>query len=159
VIHNDDVVSIRFTLAPPDGTLIGPSHLDRHVDITQREHRRREVFEALEGRAPSIRGELADAKSAVTDLDQPQEQCEGIAEEIAALRDRKDTVIADLVDSFESSITTAFDVFDPSFESARLVDTDDGFELIIARDGREVGVDTRVKERSNDSGLSPWPAN
>jgi predicted nucleic acid-binding Zn-ribbon protein len=95
----------------------------------------------VEVRLEDAREELEDAESAAEELQQLEDQREEIAEEIATLRDRKDAVISDLVDSFEASITTVIDVFDPSFESARLVDTDDGFELVIARDGREVGVD------------------
>jgi hypothetical protein len=57
------------------------------------------------------------------------------------LRDRKDAVVSDLVDSFEGAITTVIDVFNPSIESARLVDTQNGFDPVIVREGREVGVD------------------
>jgi hypothetical protein len=50
-------------------------------------------------------------------------------------------VVSDLLDSFEAAITTVIDVFDPSFEPAQLVHIDDGFELAIAREGREVAAD------------------
>jgi hypothetical protein len=45
-------------MASPDGALVDTGHLVRHIQITQREHSLAEVFEALEGRTPSIRGDL-----------------------------------------------------------------------------------------------------
>jgi hypothetical protein len=95
----------------------------------------------VEVRLEDAREDLSEAERAAEEREQLENQREEIVEEIAALRDRKDAVVSGLVDSFEGAITTVIDVFDPSFESARLVDTDDGFELVIAREGREVGVE------------------
>lgn len=64
-----------------------------------------------------------------------EEERTQIAEEIVALRERKERTKRLLRESFDEFIEDVLDVFEPGFESARL--TDD-FSLIVARDGREV---------------------
>jgi DNA repair exonuclease SbcCD ATPase subunit len=100
-----------------------------------------EEITRLEVRLEDAEADLEAAEEAAEKVERLEDQREEIAAEIRRLRDRKESVIETLVESFEDSISTVIGQFEPSFEAARLVTKDDAFELVIARDGREVGVD------------------
>jgi chromosome segregation ATPase len=100
-----------------------------------------EEITRLEVRLEDAEADLEAAEEAADQVEQLNNQREEIAAEIRRLRDRKESVIETLVESFEDSIATVIDRFEPSFEAARIVSKDEEFELVIARDGREVEVD------------------
>jgi chromosome segregation ATPase len=95
----------------------------------------------LEVQLEDAREELEEAEKASETVTQLEAQREEIADEITNLRERKEAVVSELLDSFEDAIETVIERLEPSFETARLVNRDDEFELVIARDGREVQVD------------------
>jgi DNA repair exonuclease SbcCD ATPase subunit len=95
----------------------------------------------VEVRLEDARGDLEAAEAAADEAEQLRDQREEVAGEIVSLRERKENVISDLVDSFEEAIDDVIEQFEPSFERARLVEKDDEFQLVIARDGREVSID------------------
>jgi chromosome segregation ATPase len=108
---------------------------DEHAEDLENEITRIEV------RLEETQEELEAAKGAAAEFEQLREQREEVATELVSLRERKERVISDLVNSFEAAIDDVIERFEPSFERARLVEQDEGFDLVIARDGREVGID------------------
>ena len=77
-----------------------------------------------------------------------QTQIDELRQETQSLRARREHVIATARGAFDDALEDVVEMFEPSFESARLekhVDPDTGetanLELIIARDGREITVD------------------
>lgn len=81
------------------------------------------------------REELEACERAAGQVDHLEDQREEIAAEIADLRDRKERLRTQLRKEFDAAIDEVVDRFDTSFEAARLTGT---FDLVIARDGREV---------------------
>jgi chromosome segregation ATPase len=97
----------------------------------------------------SQRADYADLESRAQERDRLQERYESLSEEIEDLRSRREQVIRTARTAFDEALEDVVEKFDPSFERARLknhVDPDSGrteqLELIIARDGREISVDT-----------------
>lgn len=89
--------------------------------------------------------ELADAREELTSIEQQAEAEDAIAArrdelsaEIEELRTRKERKKRDARDAFDEAIETVLETFEPGFESARLTA---GFDLVVARGGREVGPD------------------
>ncbi|MFW6384817.1 MAG: archaea-specific SMC-related protein [Halodesulfurarchaeum sp.] len=89
--------------------------------------------------------ELEDAKETLADLESQAEDVAALREkhetqtdEIRELRSRKDTVKQRTRDAFEGAMNNILDRFDTGFESARLTG---GFDLLVARQGREVSLD------------------
>lgn len=80
--------------------------------------------------------------------DQLEKEVNEFSDEIEALRSRRESVIQRARDAFDEALEDVVAKFNPSFEKARLkkhVDNSgrtEQLELIIARDGREISVDT-----------------
>lgn len=84
------------------------------------------------------REELEEARSVADQVETLEEQREEIAAEIADLRQRKERLRGQLREEFDDAIDELVATFDTSFEGARLTST---FDLVVARDGREVDRD------------------
>lgn len=89
--------------------------------------------------------ELEDAREELESLETRAERREtlsaerdALGEEIESLRTRKERVRRETREAFEEAMSTVLSTFEPGFESARLTPA---FELVVARDGREVGTD------------------
>jgi len=102
-----------------------------------------------EAKLESQRTEQTDLESRAKQREQLQERYDTLSEEIEDLRSRRKQVIRTARTAFDEALEDVVEKFDPSFERARLknhVDPQSGrterLELIIARDGREISVDT-----------------
>lgn len=91
------------------------------------------------------RAELEDAREELEECERASEHVDlleaeraELAEEITALRERKERMREQLRTEFDEAIKGLIDQFDTSFESARLTPN---FELVIARDGRQISRD------------------
>lgn len=96
-----------------------------------------------------LQDEKATLEEQAQQRDQLQEKIDRITEEIETLRSRHERIVQSARESFDEALEDIIEEFDPSFEQARLekhVDPNSGrteqLELIIARDGREITVDT-----------------
>lgn len=108
--------------------------------------------EAVDEKLTDVRSEIKYTEAELEDTREEIEQCERaaekietletqretISEEIADLRDRKERRRAQLREAFDAAIDEVVDLFDTSFETARLGPS---FDLIVARNGRDVGLD------------------
>lgn len=99
----------------------------------------------VESEIKYVEAELEDATAELDELDGLAERREGIeatreeiASEIEELRTRRDRKRREAREAFEASMATVLNTFEPGFESARLTSS---FDLVVARDGREVGID------------------
>ncbi|MDS0293825.1 archaea-specific SMC-related protein [Halogeometricum luteum] len=88
-----------------------------------------------EARLEDAREELAEAEAAADRREELREQRERLTAELADLRRRKAAVRRRTREAFDRTIEEVAGLFETSFETARL--TSD-FELVVARDGREV---------------------
>jgi predicted nucleic acid-binding Zn-ribbon protein len=77
------------------------------------------------------------AEQAATTVETLEAEKEQLSQEITQLRTRKDEIQTRIRTEFDNSISTIVSMFETSFESARLTSE---FELVVARDGREVGL-------------------
>lgn len=89
--------------------------------------------------------ELSDAREELSSIETRAERCETLSaereelgDEIESLRTRKERVERETREAFDDAMVEVLSTFEPGFESARL--TGD-FELVVAREGREVGPD------------------
>lgn len=89
-------------------------------------------------RLDDAREELASLEELVERRSTLEEQRDEVAEEIEALRTRKERMRAETREAFDEAIQTVVDRVEPGFELARLTPS---FELVVARDGREVDLD------------------
>ena len=92
----------------------------------------------LEAELDEVSSELEQAERRAAKRDHLEQERAEIAEELATLRERKETVKRQTRDAFERAMEHIIEEFEIGFEVARLTGS---FELIIAREGRETTVD------------------
>lgn len=145
-----EVTSLEANLADREESLQGAQERLEVID---------EQLEALESDADDAHEELTDVRSerkyTETELEEAREELEAaeraaeqvetlerereqLAEEIADLRQRKERLRKELREEFDDAIRQLVETFDTSFEHARLTPA---FDLVVARDGQEVGRD------------------
>lgn len=118
---------------------------ERIEDLSGRVASADERITEIEGDVKYRRAQLEDLREEREELESRAEMREGllaqreeITTEIAELRTRKETLRRRAREAFDSAIREVLDRFDIGFETARLTPE---FELVVARDGRETGVD------------------
>ncbi|WP_312910278.1 archaea-specific SMC-related protein [Natronosalvus caseinilyticus] len=84
------------------------------------------------------REELETCRTEVDRRDALEAERDELTAEIESLRNRKDRIRAETREAFDESIAEVASMFDTSFESAHLTGN---FDLVVARDGREVSLD------------------
>lgn len=82
--------------------------------------------------------EIEETETAADQIDMLREEKETIIEEITELRNRKERIQTRIRTEFDEAIQTTVSRFETGFETARLTSE---FELIVAREGREVEMD------------------
>lgn len=99
----------------------------------------------VEGEIKYRNAELQDKKSKLTQLEQRAEQADtleaeddDISSEIEELRNRKAEIKRRTREAFDEAVGDLVERLDTGFESARLTS---GFDLVVARDGRETALD------------------
>jgi len=114
---------------------------DLEDDVDETESRITEVESEIkytEAELEDARSELAEAEAEAERVEELIERREEITDSITDLRTRKDRLKQDTRERFDDAMAEILPVFEPGFEHARLTA---GFDLVIARDGREVPVD------------------
>lgn len=91
-----------------------------------------------ESKLAEEREELADLEREAAQRELLAETLEELTEEITTLRERKSTVKQQTREAFDATIRELVSRFETSFETARLTST---FDLVVAREGREVSLD------------------
>ncbi|RQG87963.1 ATPase [Natrarchaeobius halalkaliphilus] len=135
---------------------------DRRDTLEQK----RESLESTEGRIEELQESVTETEDRVTELESEikytkskisdtedrietlenradqrstlEDERESLSEEIAQLRSRREEMKAKTREAFSESISDIIDRFDTSYESARLTSA---FDLVVARDGREVSLE------------------
>lgn len=146
----NEITTLEANLADREESLQGAQERLEVID---------EQLEELEDDAEETQAELTEVRSEIkyteTELEETREaleereraaeqvdtletQREEIAAEIADLRQRKERLRSRLREEFADAIEQLVAEFDTSFEQARLTST---FDLVVARDGREVSRD------------------
>ncbi|WP_435362846.1 archaea-specific SMC-related protein [Haloarchaeobius sp. DYHT-AS-18] len=85
-----------------------------------------------------LESEIKSLKSRAEQKSTLQKERESLSDEIQELRSRRETMKKRTREAFSESISEIVDKFDTSYESARLTPN---FDLVVARDGREVSLD------------------
>jgi hypothetical protein len=85
-----------------------------------------------------LREELESARTTADRAEMLAEERDALEAEIRDLRSRKDRVITETREAFDDAISDVVEAFDTGFESAHLTGN---FDLVVARDGREVDRD------------------
>lgn len=98
----------------------------------------RSEIKYTEAELEDLEDEIEEASRAADRVETLQEEAETLTDEITELRTRKEEVRNRLRTEFDDAIRTTVSRFETSFETARLTSE---FELVVARDGREVGLD------------------
>ena len=115
------------------------SELDDEVEEGDREISDiRSDIKYKEAELEDVTADIEEAKQVADRADELREQRERLTEEIASLRSRKAEIQTRIRSEFDESISTIVSRFETSFESARLTSE---FELVVARDGREIGLE------------------
>lgn len=92
-----------------------------------------------EAELADAREELEEAEALAEQRGMLEDEYESLTDEITDLRTRKDTVKRQTREAFSAALADLLDRFDTGFETARLTST---FDLVVAREGREVQLDT-----------------
>lgn len=87
----------------------------------------------------SVREELETARERADGREALATRREELTDEIERLRNRKTEIRAETRRAFDEAIADVVEAFETSFESAHLTGN---FDLVVARDGREVGPDS-----------------
>jgi predicted nucleic acid-binding Zn-ribbon protein len=85
-----------------------------------------------------LANEIEDAETAADRVDMLEQEKEKLTEEIIELRNRKEEIEMQLRNEFDQAIQKTVRRFETGFEHARLTSE---FELVIAREGREIEID------------------
>lgn len=110
--------------------------LESDVEETQEEVTDvRSEIRYTETELEEVRAELEECEQAAEQVETLEDQREAVSDEIADLRQRKERLRDRLRTEFGAAIEDMVERFDTSFERARLTST---FDLVVARDGREV---------------------
>ncbi|MBX0288583.1 archaea-specific SMC-related protein [Haloarcula salinisoli] len=117
----------------------------------QQDDRQRELERELartEAELETLREERQSLEEEATKRDTLSEQIESIDDDIESLRSRRERIIDEVIAAFDEALAEVVDMFDPSFETARLekyTDAETGqterLELVISRDSREITVE------------------
>jgi predicted nucleic acid-binding Zn-ribbon protein len=91
-----------------------------------------------EARLEDARESLSEAEAEAERVETLSERRAALTEDIETLRTRRERVEQAARDAFDEAMAEVLDAFEPGFEHARLTST---FDLVVARDGREVGLD------------------
>ncbi len=91
-----------------------------------------------EAELEDLADDIEEAETAAGRVETLREETESLTDEITELRTRKEKVRNRIRTEFDDAIRTTVSRFETSFETARLTSE---FELVVARDGREVGLD------------------
>lgn len=124
----------------------------RRADLEERIEALSAEVDATEERVTEVKSEikyteasLEDARAEVETLETRAAQREmleadhaALTEDIDSLRTRKDTIKRDARHAFDQAIQHLITRLEPGFDGARLTP---GFELVVARDGREASLD------------------
>lgn len=92
-----------------------------------------------EAKLEDIQEEMSAAASAADRIDVLEREREELTAEIRSLRNRRDEVQRRIRTEFDEAIRDIVTLFDANFETARLTSE---FELVVARNGREVDLDS-----------------
>lgn len=135
---------------------------ERQADLAEAEERLERFEAAVEELAASVaeaddeltdveselkytEAELEDAREELADLEREADRRDGLAAErddlddrIEQLRTRKERVKRETREAFDDAMASVLETFEPGFEGARLTAN---FELVVAREGREVTLD------------------
>lgn len=105
---------------------------DDHLSDVQSE------IKYTEAQLEDIEEEVRVAQAATDRIEVLERERDELTEEIRTLRNRKDELQGRIRTEFDEAIGEIVSLFDTSFETARLTSE---FELVVARDGREVDID------------------
>lgn len=118
---------------------------DRVDDLTEEVNETVEELSDVESEIKYRRAELKDAQSELQQLKARADQVEALQaeyddlrDEIKELRGRKDRIKRDTREAFDEAMQDIVTQFGTGFETARLTDN---FEIVVAREGREVSLD------------------
>lgn len=114
---------------------------DLEADIEETTDERSDIESEIkykEAELEDLEAEIEECEAAADRVESLETERDELADEIAALRERKDSMQRRIREAFDESIREIVPRFETSFESARLTSE---FELVVARDGREVDVD------------------
>ena len=89
-------------------------------------------------RLEEAREEKADLKTVAERRETLQAEIDALTDEIHQLRDRKERIKREMREAFDEAIQDIITRFEVGFETARLTST---FDLVVARQGREVDLD------------------
>lgn len=113
--------------------------LDAEVDVVDKEMSEiQSEIKYKEAELEDLEEEIAEAETAAERIETLENAEEEVKSKIRELRTRKDEMRDRIRTAFDDSIRTIVPMFETSFESARLTSE---FELVVARDGREVTLD------------------
>jgi DNA repair exonuclease SbcCD ATPase subunit len=99
-------------------------------------------IEITERRLETKREQRENLQEEISRIDELENNIEQLTDEITSLRERKDRVKRETKEAFNEEMEAIVDRFNPSFEGAHLViNEDDEFTIVIARDGQQIGVD------------------
>ncbi|MFB6170789.1 MAG: archaea-specific SMC-related protein [Haloarculaceae archaeon] len=146
----DEVGDLESTLADREASL--ESARERLADVDERIEELSAELEAADDRLTDVESDIKYTTAQLEDATEERDRLataaerradlraerESLREEIERLRTRKETVERRTREAFDEAMADVLDRFDAGFETARL--TAD-YELVVARDGREVPLD------------------
>lgn len=145
-----EIQSLEDTLNDREDSL--ESARERHDFLSERIDELESRVDESDDRLTSIESEIKYKESELADLEDELKTCRTEADrrdtleeeqdeltaEIESLRNRKDRIRAETREAFDEAITEVASLFETSFESAHLTGN---FDLVVARDSREVSLD------------------
>lgn len=145
-----EIDELEATLADREESLASVD--DRLDAANERLERLEGELEATDDRRTDLEGEIKFKQAALEEArdeleaverqaarrEQLAEERATLTEELEALRNRKQRVKDETRAAFDEAIRDLVDRLEPGFETARLTST---FDLVVAREGREVGLD------------------
>lgn len=146
----DDIADLESTLEDRTDTLDTVreqlrTQEERIEDLADEIEETDDDLAEVEAELKYVDAELSDLREEREELSQRAAQIESlqaerqdITDDIERLRNRKDEMKRRTRESFDDAINDMLDLFEVSFESARLTPS---FDLVVARDGREVSRD------------------
>lgn len=148
--HEEEIERLSNRLADRQGDLEAASA--RLETLTEEVASLEEDVEGVDERLTDVQSELKYKESELDDAVEELRELEGVADqreaieatreelsaEIEELRTRKERKRREAREAFDDAIATVLETFEPGFEAARLTAE---FDLVVAREGREVGLD------------------
>lgn len=145
-----EITTLESNLGEREESLSGA--LDRLTALDEQIEELETEVEVVDEEVTDVRSEIKYTKTELEETREEIEECERAADQIDVLEDQREEIagkIADLQDrktrlrdqlraEFDTAIDEIVERFDTGFEGARLTST---FDLVVARDGREVSRD------------------